>query len=191
MKQMTIIACLLLAACSSLWLAGCRPDGQDAVFGPANSSTSRPSSGSGTPALDKAKYVATGGDAPGFQVGTDSAVCTTASDTWVGSDSTTYGDKVVVWHNAISSNLMVRVNYLNTSTVEFLPSMDFAAAMPEVHMSYKYSGISDNDAKHMRIFWLDQTTNTWIAIDNNPVVDTNLQEFVFTVKHFSIYAFGR
>ncbi len=180
-----LYALALLLALSPHW--GCQTDTSGPVSGP--SVTGGPTSE--FPGYDKTKYVGSGGVAPGTQNGTDSSFCITTSDTWVGSDSTTYGDMVIVWGDAIPSNMTVTIHYLNTSTAEFLPSMEFPGHQPEVHLSYKYSGITDEDAKHMRIFYLNQATNLWEPVNNNPLVDAQTQTFIFTVKHFSIYAFGR
>src|SRR5207245_1745611 len=130
---------------------------------------------SGIPSIDGSSFAkkgghgnGTGGGSPGSQPGQESKLCTTQNDTWVGSDTTTYGDQVIVWHDAISQPETVTVNYLNPTTVEFLPSMVFNSHRPEVHLSYKYAGITDNDANQMSIYFLDQATNEWILLNSSP-----------------------
>src|SRR6266487_6877066 len=73
------------------------------------------------PALLKRGNGASGGTI-GNQQGTESKFCRTSTDTWVGSDSTTYGTKVLVWHDALPTDTTVTVNFLNSTAVEFLPS---------------------------------------------------------------------
>ena len=181
MKNIKSQICISLTVLLAVWQLACDRQVSDSITAiqPLDGST-----------LGK-KGTASDGSLPGTQPGKESKLCKKGADTWVGSDMTTYGNKVMIWNDAILQDTLVTVNCLNTTSAEFLPNITFGSHKPEVHLSFKYAGISNGEAKLMKIYWLDPSTNQWVLFESTPTVDDNEKAFIFTVPHFSIYAFGR
>lgn len=135
--------------------------------------------------------------AGGPQRGWDSRKCTSKSDTWIGSDTATYGNRVKFWHDALPyawDTLTVTLEVVDNTefgAVDFLPDIPNFKHKPEVNLCYTEYGITDDEAKAMKIYWWNPSTSMWDLINADPSVDSKKNLIKFTAPHFSRYAFAR